>query len=112
MDFVSALTGLFGLAQAGISAAEQYATVAPSLEKGVATIAGSGKAVVSDLGLLIGDLKAGKYGNTEADVARALTDFGKVTASLSAAVPAVASLVSKAPTLPSVAGVATLLKAL
>ena len=112
MDPITALTSLFSLAQAGISVAQQYSSVAPTIEKGIAGVSASGAAVVSDVGSLVSDLKAGKYGNTEADVAKALLDFGKATASIAGALPAVASLVSKSSSLPSVSGLSAVIKAL
>ena len=112
MNPITAITSLFSLAQSAISVAQEYSSVAPTIEKGVATVATNGSAVVSDVGSLIADLKAGKYANTEADVAKALTDFGKVTASIASEIPAVASLVSKSPSLPSVSGLSAVLKAL
>lgn len=109
---LTALAGILSLAQSGFAVAEQYGSVAPKLVQGAEDVISAGKTVANDIGGIIANIKAGKYGETEQGIAQAMTDVGQVVSGLEAEIAIVAGVVAKSPTLPTLSGLASALKAL
>ncbi len=113
MFSLASLSAIASLVEAAMTVGHEYTAAAPALAKDASSLVTSGEAVVNDVSVVVGKIRAGHYADTIPDVQRGFTDLGNAIAVVTHDVPVIASLVtSTAKGLPSPSGVASVLASL